>query len=79
MAYPWSLDPGNLSQALAYDSNGKLIYQGLAKPGSSKSAAVWQIRKFTYDADQNLTDIQWADGDLEFNNIWDDRATLSYS
>lgn len=64
--------------ATAY-SGGNLIYVGKAAPGTAKSASFWQIMKLTYDISDNLTDIQWADGDKKFDNIWDNRASLSYS
>jgi hypothetical protein len=61
-----------------YDVNGNLIYSGKAAIGSGKDAAAWQIRKLIY-VDSVLTDIQYADGDQLFNNIWNNRAALSYS
>lgn len=67
------------TKALAYDASNNLEYLGIAAMGSSKASAVWQIRKFTYDSSNNLTDIQWADGDSDFNNVWNDYASLSYS
>ena len=54
-------------------------YIGLAVPGSVTSAAVWQIRKITYAAAGKPTAIQYADGDLEFDNVWDDAPSLDYS
>ena len=66
------------TQALDYDGSNNLIYQGQAAPGSSKAAAVWKITSFTYSGG-NLTDIQWADGNLNEDNIWNDRVSLSYS
>lgn len=64
----------------AYDASSpaNLIYYGLAAIGSATSAAVWQVRKFAYTG-SNMTSQTWADGDNYFNNIWDDRASLSYS
>lgn len=64
---------------VAYDYSGTdLIYSGRAPMGSAKSAAVWQIRKYTYSTG-NLVDIQWADGDSNYDNIWNNRASLTYS
>lgn len=65
-------------QVLEYDGTGNLIYQGQANPGTLKSEAKWQIKKFTY-VGGNITDIQFADGNTNFDNIWDNRASLSYS
>ena len=64
--------------ALDYDVNGNLIYFGKADKGASKAAAQWSIIKMTYDMNSLITDIQWADGNGLFDNIWNDRAVLSY-
>lgn len=63
---------------IAYASAGKPQYIGKAAPGTASSAAGWQISKLTYSTD-DVTDIQWAAGSLSFTNIWDNRASLSYS
>ena len=56
------------------------IYVGIAAPGSATSAAVWQIKKITYDANSNPTVVQYANGSSNFNAIWDDRvAGYTYS
>jgi len=69
----------NYTQLLEYDADNNVTYIGIADPGSATSAAVWQIRHLDYDANNNVTSIKWADGDDEFNNIWDNRVALSYS
>jgi len=66
-------------QRLAYDGDNQLQYLGLALGGAATSATSWQIREFSYDVSNNLVSILLADGNLEFDNIWDDRASLSYS
>jgi len=70
--------PTDLLLAIDYDGSGNIIYQGKALPGASKASAVWQIKKLVYSG-SNVSDIQWADGDILFDNIWDNRAGLSYS
>ena len=60
-------------------SGGNAIYVGEAQPGSSQSAAVWRLKKITYDSDGNPTDIQWASGTNNFDKVWSDRAIYSYS
>lgn len=47
--------------------------------GPSTAAAVWAIQKFTYDGSSHITDSQWADGNTLMDNIWDNRASLSYT
>jgi len=64
-------------EAMSYGSNGMIEYLGRAVPGSLKSVAAWQIKKFTYDG-QNLTDTGFADGDILFDNIWNNRAGYDY-
>jgi len=38
----------------------------------SKSAAIWQIWR------ASDTESSWADGNVAFDNIWDNRASLTY-
>jgi hypothetical protein len=46
-----------------------------AAPGTASSAALWRICKVT-DATGNTV---WADGNGNFDNVADNRASLSYS
>lgn len=62
-----------------YNSGTNPIYIGIANPGTATSAASWQIRKLTYDANNNVTAIQWAGGSADFATAWDSRASASYS
>lgn len=71
-------DIGDFITAISYTAGGKTEFIGKAEPGSNKGSAAWKITKFTYTKD-NLTDIQYADGNLIYDNIWDDRESLSYS
>lgn len=82
---PLQTDPlGNLQTPtmtlqLDYVSGTNPVYVGSATPGSATSAASWQIRKLTFDGNNNVTAIQYAGGTPAFNQIWDNRASLSYS
>lgn len=62
-----------------YDGSGNLIYIGVAHPREVPSEAVWQIRKCTYDGSGNLVNVLYANGYKNFENVWDNRAALSYS
>lgn len=53
-----------------------VTYIGYAAPATGTDEANWRIKKIDETSDFELT---WADGDTEFNNVWDDRASLSYS
>ena len=60
-------------------SGGQQVeFQGWANPGSSKDDAVWRIRRLLYDG-TFPTDIVWANGNQNFDNIWNDRESLDYS
>lgn len=54
-----------------------LLYAGWALPGTSESAAGWRIVKFVW-AGNVLDHYEWADGDDLLNNVWTNRATLTY-
>jgi len=58
-----------------------LMYRGEAAAGSSETDPVWRIRRITVTLSGALVDVseQWANGDGLFNNVWADRASLSYS
>ena len=58
------------------DSNK--IYIGLASTSIATSSALWQIRRVTL-ASNVPNAIEWADGNQVFDNVWDDRDSLSYS
>lgn len=58
-------------------STTNVIYVGKALVGSTTSAAKWQIKKI--DQTTGLV-ITFADGDANYDNIWDNRATtITYS
>ena len=50
-------------------------YVGWAERGSATSDNKWQIRRVVYTSGHILT---FADGDELFDNIWDDRTSLTY-
>lgn len=57
-----------------------VTYIGYALPTGSAiatSGAVWRIKKI--DESTGVTTIKWADGDTLFNNIWDNRVSLTYN
>lgn len=54
------------------------IYKGEAVAGSAEASAVWRIRKLTLAVDGDVTET-WASGNTNFDKIWNDRASLSYS
>lgn len=69
----------NYSRRIAYDSNDLEQYIGTALPGSAEGSAVWQVMKLAYSSSSKVTSVKWADGDDNFDNIWTNYASLTYS
>ena len=69
---------GNYTSLMSYDGSNNLEYLGKANIGSATSDSIWQIKKFIYSG-SNMTGILYADGNELFDNLWDDRTSLSYS
>jgi hypothetical protein len=58
------------------DTTENVIYVGTADIGSTTSSAVWKIKKIDSSSGYVIT---WADGNADYDNVWDNRASLSYS
>lgn len=56
---------------------GDLKYEGFAVPGTATSAASWLIRRYTWT--DGFPDVEYANGESKFDQIWDNRDSLSYS
>lgn len=67
---------GSVSYRTEIRTVGTLTYIGKAVLGSATSSAVWQIKRL--DTTSGLSKL-WADGNDNFDNIFDNRASLSYS
>lgn len=61
--------------AIRLDDGATYLYVGKAAVGTLNGDSVWQIQRIT----QADTTVEWADGDADFDNVWDNRASLSYS
>lgn len=59
------------------EASATVTYIGKAEPGSAESAPVWQIKRVQIVGTE--TETTWADGDVQFNNVWDSRASISYA
>jgi hypothetical protein len=55
---------------------GGIIYLGYAVPGTLVADAKWKIKKVTEVG--TITTIQYADNNLNFDNVWANRASLIY-
>lgn len=69
-------EPINQAQRVDDTSTANTVYIGYADIGSSEAAAVWRIKKINTTSGADTT---WADGDDNYDNVWDDRTILSYS
>lgn len=59
----------------------KTIYQGKsAGPDVLQNMARWCIKKTTITTVNNVQTVveEYADGNLEYDNVWNDRASLTY-
>ena len=54
-----------------------VCYVGWAPPGSATDAACWRVKKIELSGDD--VSVTWSDGDAQYDNVWDNRASLSYS
>lgn len=78
LAYEVALqDRASSPPALEVDeASATITYVGEAAPGSATAAAVWRIKRI--DTTSGVS-IKWAGGTAEYDKVWDNRASLSYS
>lgn len=54
-----------------------LVYVGYSQTtGADPSLEVWKIKKIEQTG--TVWEIKYADGDEQYDNIWDNRASLNY-
>ena len=58
------------------ESQPSVVYRGFAMPGANPGDSVWAIVRITRTNNQVLYD--WADGNENYDNIWDNRYELVY-
>ena len=59
------------------EASATVTYVGEGAINSVESNPVWRIRKLTTTG--SVLAIQWADGNQNFDNVWTDRASLTYT
>lgn len=70
---------GNTIIPLRIDvASSTVAYKGDASPGTATSSASWRISRITTNSSGSIT-IEYADGNTNADNVWDNRASLSYS
>lgn len=76
----WEVTMANFEIKSFIDSgNSDITYVGKAIPSATpnEDQAVWQIQRITVTGDDVV--VEWADGDAELDNVWDNRESLTYS
>jgi len=83
------IDDLPFKERIDYSGTNVPRYQGWALPGNESGtgpntgSAVWRIVKFTVSGTNNangvITAKDWADGNTQFDNSWDDRGSGAYS
>ena len=68
---------GNKACEVDCTTTSNIIYMGVAAIGSATSAAVWQIHRINTTGGN--VSVDYADGNENFDNIWDNRASLTYA
>jgi hypothetical protein len=61
------------------DSTADTLYTGWADPGTAHAAAGWRIQKLDTSVGANSGVATWADGNANFDNVWANRLSLTYS
>lgn len=51
-------------------------YFGWAAPGTATSVPSWRVQRMLVSG--NTKTFQYADGNLAYDNVWDNRTTLTY-
>jgi hypothetical protein len=59
------------------DASSSVSYFGYASVGASESSSVWKIKKLTTSG--SSTKVEFADGNTNYDNSWESRASLTYN
>ena len=68
--------PDTLKTVKVDTVSASVTYVGVAAPGASAADAVWQIKKLSKTG--TVLSVLWADGNVEYDNVWDNRTGLTY-
>lgn len=81
----WSLqgEPGSMALTTRSDTIDPTVfpevtYRGDALPGTSNASASWRIQRLTMQSDGDI-ELLFEDGNDNFDNIWNNRLSGSYS
>ena len=69
-----------LAQRVDDTTSSTIFYFGEALPGQLNSNATWRIQRITFiTPGEDDVEIEWADGNSNFDNVWNNRLALVYS
>lgn len=71
-------NPSNYANRIDKTSTANKIYIGDSIISGAEGSAVWRIQVIDKTSLANIK-VLWADGDELFNNVWNNRTSLSYS
>jgi hypothetical protein len=63
---------------MSVSGSNDIIYKGWAVPGTTPASALWRLVRLTINTEGDVTE-EWADGNTDFDNIWNDRLTKGYN
>lgn len=66
----------NLAMRVDDTTTANVVYIGHARIGEATDDAVWRIKRIDESSGVVIT---WADGNASFDNVWDNRASLTYT
>jgi len=77
----WLWPAGHIMN-VSYGVGDEPEYFGEAMPGTLNSDAAWRIYRYEYvtiEGDLELASVRFAEGDTNFDKVWDDREDYEYS
>ncbi len=76
ISFPFST--ADLQMRIIYNENYP-VYIAVARPGAREADPEWQIKKLTYDASGNIISITFAGGSNDYNKVYLNWASYTYS
>lgn len=64
------------NEKILVDDAGTYVYVGYAILGSNTSTTAWKIKRIKTT---NVVEILYADGNAYYDNVWNNRASLTYN
>jgi hypothetical protein len=70
-----------IRRKVLWDGSDPIVnYFGEANFGASPSEACWRIARLMFSGENNASlALEYADGNDNFDNVWEDRTSLTYT